>query len=133
METMFVRLKPLDPRRKFVLRRYAYAGIHFHEARGWHRVAPDIAEHLRGTRQMEFDAYSPAAFDVCTEEEAQTIDARERAESGLRRTALDAVPLSAARPGSGGVTTDDLRTEPEEFEPGVDGASPGRRGRRTER
>jgi hypothetical protein len=129
METMLVRLKPLDPRRKFVLRRYAYAGIHFHEARGWHRVEPEIAEHLRGARQMEFDAYSPPAFDVCTEEEAQAIDARERAAAGLRRTALEAVPLSVARPGAGEVTTDDLRFD--DADP--DGAPRGRRGRRADR
>ncbi len=128
METMFVRLKPLDPRRKFVLRRYAYAGIHFHEARGWHRVEPEIAEHLRAARQMEFDAYSPAAFDVCTEEEAQAIDARERAAAGLRRTALEVVPLSVGRPGAGDVTTDDLRADDADPE----GAARGRRGRRAQ-
>ena len=34
METLFVRLKPYDPRRGYVLRRYTYRGIKFHEERG---------------------------------------------------------------------------------------------------
>ena len=35
METMLVRLKSFDPRRGAVLRRFTYAGIKFHEERGW--------------------------------------------------------------------------------------------------
>ena len=129
METMLVRLKPRDARRKHVLRRYAYAGIHFHEARGWYRVSAEIAEYLRGVRQMEFDLYSPAAFDVCTEDEAQAIDAREREAAGTRRTAMDAVPMSVPRPGASTVTTADLGASRGELEP--DEAAPPRGAKRS--
>ena len=110
-ETLLVRLKPLDPRRKFVLRRYAYAGIVFQEVHGWYRVSHAIGEYLRGVRQLEFDAYSPGAFDVCTDAEAQAIDAREKAVAGARRLAMAAIALTPGRP-SGVVTTRDLPTMP---------------------
>ena len=108
METMLVRLKPYDPRRKFVLRRYVYAGIHFLVTRGWERVPKHVADYLRGVRQKEFDPYSPAAFDVCTDAEAAVLEKREREMSGARRTALDAIPVVEPRRGSGVVTTADL-------------------------
>ena len=85
METMLVRLKPHDPRRKFVLRRFAYAGILFHEERGWYRVPLEISDYLRGVRQSEFNPYSPPAFDVCTEEEARALEAQEQALASARR------------------------------------------------
>src|SRR4051812_4075603 len=115
METLLVRLKPYDPRRKFVLRRYTYAGIQFHVARGWERVPKDVADYLKNVRQLEFDPYSPAAFDICTEEEAAALEARERELAGVRRTALDAIPV--AQPRRGAVTTDDLRAGGGEEEP----------------
>jgi hypothetical protein len=105
METMLVRLKPYDPRRKFVLRRYVYAGIHFLVTRGWERVPKEIAAYLRGVRQKEFDPYSPPAFDVCTDEEATALDARERAESATRRTAFAAVAVVRPRRAVDGVVT----------------------------
>ena len=107
-ETLLVRLKPYDPRRKFVLRRYVYAGIHFLVTRGWERVPKEIADYLRDVRQKEFDPYSPPAFDVCTEAEARALEKRERELSGLRRTALDAIPVAQPRRSSGAVTTRDL-------------------------
>ncbi len=108
METMLVRLKPYDPRRKFVLRRYVYAGIHFLVTRGWERVPKAVGDYLRDVRQKEFDPYSPPAFDVCTEAEAAALEKRERELSGARRTALDAIPVVEPRRVAGVVTTADL-------------------------
>jgi len=108
METILVRLKPYDPRRKFVLRRYVYAGIHFLVTRGWERVPKVIGDYLRDVRQKEFDPYSPPAFDVCTEAEAAALEKRERELSGARRTALDAIPVVEPRRVAGVVTTADL-------------------------
>ena len=51
METLLVRLKPHDPRRGHVLRRYTYRGIKFHEERGWYRVEKPVADYLRAVRQ----------------------------------------------------------------------------------
>lgn len=97
METLLVRLKPHDSRRGHVLRRYTYLGIKLHQERGWYRVAKDVAEYLRGVHQVVSDEYSPLAFDVCTDEEAKALDAREETESKVRRAAADEIKVSEAR------------------------------------
>ncbi len=97
METLLVRLKPHDARRGHVLRRYTYLGIKFHQERGWYRVDKDVAEYLRGVRQVAADEYAPLAFDVCTDEEAKALDAKEETESKVRRAAADEIRLSEAR------------------------------------
>ncbi|MBL9025658.1 MAG: hypothetical protein JNL21_25920, partial [Myxococcales bacterium] len=51
-DTLLVRLKPYDPRRGHVLRRYTYAGIKFQEERGWYRVERPVAEYLRAVREV---------------------------------------------------------------------------------
>jgi hypothetical protein len=76
MDMLLVRLKPYDPRRGHVLRRFTYRGIKFHDERGWYRVDKEIAEYLRGVRQVQGDKHSPLAFDVCTEAEARALDER---------------------------------------------------------
>ena len=47
MDTLLVRLKPYDPRRGCVLRRFTFAGIRFQDERGWYRVEKRIGEYLR--------------------------------------------------------------------------------------
>lgn len=110
METMLVRLKPFDTRRGHVLRRYTYAGIKFHDERGWYRVDKAVAEYLRSVRQIPGNDLTPPAFDVCTEDEAKALESREENDARVRRSAADAVPLTAARAESieGAVTTSDL-------------------------
>jgi hypothetical protein len=98
METMLVRLKPFDPRRSYVLRRYTYAGIKFHEERGWYRVEKQIADYLRTVRQQQADAHAPLAFDVCSAEEAKALDMREKDAATDRKAATDEIKLSVARP-----------------------------------
>ena len=98
METLLVRLKAYDPRRGHVLRRYTYAGIKFHEERGWYRVARAVGEYLRTVRQVAAAEYSPPAFDVCTDDEARSIDAKDEAETKVRRAAVDEIRVSVARP-----------------------------------
>jgi hypothetical protein len=66
-DTLLVRLKPYDPRRGHVLRRYTYAGIKFQEERGWYRVERPVAEYLRAVREVPTDRYAPPAFDVCAD------------------------------------------------------------------
>lgn len=84
-DTLLVRLKPYDPRRGHVLRRYTYAGIKFQEERGWYRVERPVAEYLRAVREVPSDRYAPLAFDVCTEAEANGWMAQ--AQSAARRAA----------------------------------------------
>jgi hypothetical protein len=106
METMLVRLKSHDPRRGFVLRRFTYAGIKFHEERGWYRVAKDIAEHLRTVHQVGADEFTPLAFDVCSDDEAKSLDARDDHDAKVRRDATDDIKVSEAR--TMALTTTDL-------------------------
>ena len=71
MQTLLVRLKPYDPRRGFVLRRYTYRGIKFHEERGWYRVDKAVAHELVGFRfhagvlAAGIRASGPGLRDVC--------------------------------------------------------------------
>lgn len=109
METMLVRLKSFDPRRGQMVRRFTYAGIKFHEERGWYRVEKSVAEYLRSVRQVAGDEVTPLAFDVCTEEEAKALDTREASEAKVRKAAADDVRLSPAR---GDMTTADLAKAP---------------------
>jgi len=106
MQTLMVRLKPYDPRRGCVLRRFTYRGIKFHEERGWYRVDKAIAEYLRGVRQVPGDSNAPLAFDVCTEAEAKALDAEQDAAATTRKRATDAPVATAESPPA--VTTDQL-------------------------
>ncbi|MBN8616638.1 MAG: hypothetical protein ACK5U8_00425 [Deltaproteobacteria bacterium] len=107
MDTLLVRLKPFDPRRGQVLRRYTYAGIKFQEERGWYRVEKPVAEYLRGVRETPTDRYSPLAFDVCTEAEAKALETTETEASKVKRSATDDLKVVPARP-AGALTSDDL-------------------------
>lgn len=110
METLFVRLKPYDPRRGHVLRRYTYRGIKFQEERGWFRVPKDVADYLRAVHQVPGDEHSPLAFDVCTEAEAKGVDAKEKESAVTRKTASDEIKVSLPQDDAkaGAVTTSDL-------------------------
>jgi hypothetical protein len=114
METLFVRLKPHDPRRGHLLRRYTFSGIKFQEDHGWYRVPEDVAQRLREVRQQPLDRFSPPAFDVCTEAEAKAIDDTEQAEATSRKKATGNVKVSQPR---GSVTTADLPDQPAEPKP----------------
>jgi hypothetical protein len=108
METRLVRLKPYDPRRGHVLRRFTYAaGIKFQVERGWYRVEKAVADYLCAVREVASDRHSPFAFDVCTEAEAKTLEATESEASKVKRSATDDLKVVPARP-AGAVTTDDL-------------------------
>lgn len=98
METMLVRLKPYDPRRGNVLRRFTFRGIKFHEERGWYRVEAPVAEYLRGVHQVPTDQFSPLAFDVCTEADAKALEATQAEETKVKRSAADDLKVVPARP-----------------------------------
>ena len=110
-DTLLVRLKPYDPRRGHVLRRYTYAGIKFQEERGWYRVERPVAEYLRAVREVPSDRYAPLAFDVCTEAEAKALDAGEQEVAKVKKSATDDLKVVPARPASS-VTTEDLPRSP---------------------
>ena len=97
MKTLLVRLKPYDPRRGYLLRRFTYRGIKFQCDRGWYRVAPDVAGYLATVRQNGASEFSPLAFDVCAPEEAKALDEREQESATTRTAAADDIKLSEAR------------------------------------
>jgi len=107
MDTLLVRLKPYDPRRGHRLRRFTYRGIKFQEERGWYRVDKTVADYLRQVRQVASDEHAPLAFDVCTADEAKSLDAKEKDAATPRKTADDDIKLSEAR-ADGAVSTGDL-------------------------
>lgn len=97
MATMLVRLKPFAPRHGQKIRRYMAFGIRFDEGRGWYEVPKKIADYLRAVKNEESDPNSPFAFDVCTSEEAGTLEEDERkrrAEEAAKAAAPHVVPMS---------------------------------------
>lgn len=105
-----VRLKPYDPKKGHVIRRYTAFSIRFEEARGWYKVADEVAAYLGTVHQVPGDEDSPLAFDVCTEDEAQRIEAAEKKKAEERARAAEpnvAQPYDVSVRG-GDLTTGDL-------------------------
>jgi hypothetical protein len=105
-----VRLKPHDPKKGHVIRRYTAFSIRFEEARGWYKVADEVAAYLGTVHQVPGDEDSPLAFDVCTEDEAQRIEAAEKKKAEERARAAEpnvAQPYDVSVRG-GDLTTADL-------------------------
>lgn len=97
-----VRLKPYEPKKGHVLQRYTAFSIRFEERRGWYKVSDEVANYLASVHQTPGDEDSPLAFDVCSEDEAQRMEAAEKkkAEDKAR----------AAEPNVTEVVTRDLMT-----------------------
>lgn len=115
-----IRLKPLDKKRGHVVHRYTAFQTTFEEAKGWYRVPDHVASYLATVHQLANDEDSPLAFDVCTQEEAEQIDAAEKRKAEERARA-DEPNVAMARDVTaigGDLTTADLR-------------DPGRRSRAT--
>lgn len=106
-----IRLKPLDKKKGHVIQRYTAFQTTFEEHKGWYRVPEHIADYLETVHQLADDEDSPLAFDVCTREEAEQIDAAEKKKAEAR--ALAAEPnVATARDVEGAnqdLTTADLR------------------------
>jgi len=115
MSTKLVRLKPYNPKRGCVIRRYTVYGFRFEETRGWYEVSGTVAAYLETIHQIPTDENSPKAFDVCSPKEAQVVENAERKATDEKARASE--PNLAASPrvmsGSGDLTTADLRHEPE--------------------
>lgn len=115
-----IRLKPLDKKRGHVIHRYTAFQTTFEEAKGWYRVPEHVASYLATVHQLANDEDSPLAFDVCTQAEAEQIDAAEKKKAEERaRAAEPNVAMARDVTGLGeDLTTADLR-------------DPGRRSRAT--
>ncbi len=84
-----VRLKPHDPKKGHVIQRYTAFSIRFEERRGWYKVSDEVAAYLATVHQLPGDEDSPLAFDVCSEEEAQRIEAAEKKKAEERARAAE--------------------------------------------
>jgi len=86
LATLHVRLKPYNPQRGHVLRKYTFVPerLTIEEEKGWYKIPAEVANRLRGVRQVETNPYAPEAFDICTEAEARAIDRRERQQKERR-------------------------------------------------
>ena len=84
-----VRIKPYDPKRGHVVRRYTVFSIRLDESRGWYRVADEVAEYLSKVHQAPHDEDSPLVFDVCTEAEAHALEELERKKAEERAKAAE--------------------------------------------
>lgn len=133
---MHVRLKPYNPKRGHLLRRYTVFGIRFECEKGWYEVDDDIAIYLKTVHQDNNDPDSKDAFDVCTLDEAKELDRKERRER-LRRGETVAMPVTMERDDAGAPNmagkrasakvvghnvdiTDDMLDDDEDFEDGED-------------
>jgi len=92
----YIRIKPLDPIRGHILQRYTYKGICFDVKKGWYIVSNQVGEYLKTVHQIHGDLNSPMAFDVCTEDEAKALDAKEAEEEAPKRPADKARPVAAS-------------------------------------
>lgn len=84
-----IRLKPLDKKRGHVIHRYTAFQTTFEEAKGWYRVPDHVAAYLATVHQLANDEDSPLAFDVCTRDEAEQIDAAEKKKAEERARAAE--------------------------------------------
>lgn len=109
-ETRLVRIRP--GRKGFKVKRYMYRGTRYDAERGWYRVGLALAMELEKFHQDHYDDESPKLFQVCTDEEAATIDEAEskKAEKApaTRPHQVAAVRTRRERARAGAVTTADL-------------------------
>jgi hypothetical protein len=96
-----VRLKPYNPRRGCVMRKYTHGPTNkkFEEAHGWYLVDDGLAHELENVHQIARDPDSPLAFDVTDLRGAKAIDAAEK-KAKEKKDSTDATDL----------TTRDLRS-----------------------
>lgn len=102
-----VRLKPHDPKKGHVIRRYTAFGVRFEEARGWYKVSDEVAAYLATVHQRPGDEDSPLAFDVCTDDEAKALEAAEKKKAEERARAAEP---NVAQPHDISERTPDLTT-----------------------
>lgn len=120
---LYVRLKPYNPKRGHVLRRYTYRAVRFHEGR-WYKVPEALARELSDLHQRHGDEDSPLAFDVATEGQARDIEEKERKKLEEEKRKLDNAEMIGAREIRedalrGTLTTEDAPKSDEDKELGV--------------
>lgn len=90
---MHVRLKPFQPKKGQLLKRYTVFGIRFEGEKGWYTVDEDVAAYLKTVKQNNNDPDSKDAFDVCTQDEAMELDRQDRIDR-MRRGESVMMPIA---------------------------------------
>ena len=113
MATKYVRVKPHNKRKGFLVKRYMTEGQKFEVEKGWYRVDDDaFAARLEAITQDGTED-TPPVFDVCTKEEAQRIDAAESKK--VERASVDEADTRGVnRATSRTVKTRDVRPKPKD-------------------
>ena len=112
---MYIRLKPFNPRRGHMLRRFCFKGKVFHVGR-WYKVSESFAQQVSEIHQKANDEDSPYAFDVATEQQARAIEAKESAKEATERKKINNAEVVSAQEvrddslRGGALTTAALRT-----------------------
>lgn len=101
--TMLARIKPFNPKRGNKVRTYTVYGIKFLEEKGWYRVNAKVAAYLEKVTR-DGDPEGVEIFDVCTEEEAIALEAKDRKKAMERASVSE--PNNALTPRD----TEDART-----------------------
>ncbi len=102
-QSKLVRIKPYNPKRGQLLRRYVVSGIRFDVNRGWYKVDAELAKYLAGiTNGGDTDPEAPLAFDVMDEVDAKKLEA---AEAAAKEPAPAAQPQDVS---TGNLSTADL-------------------------
>lgn len=93
---MYIRIKPFNPRRGHMLRRFCFKGKVFHVGR-WYKVSESFAQQVSEIHQKANDEDSPYAFDVATEQQARAIESKERAKEESERKKIDRAEVVSAQ------------------------------------
>jgi len=119
-ESIWVRVKPYNPKRGYRTKTYSVFGYRFQEGKGWYKINKtviwgeganrktiDIAAYLRGIHNNAEDEQTPLVFDVCTEAEATAITASEKKKA--EKAAEPSDPIVDLTDGGGDLSSRDVR------------------------
>ncbi len=128
-QEFYVRIKPLDVRKKITTKRYHIAGQLFREDRGWYKIKDAaLAAKLAEIRKFDNDEYSPLVFDVCDEAGARALDTKAEVKAGRNNVANaeESKPrrsVTSAREirDQSAISMRDIKAEPKMLDPEPDG------------
>jgi hypothetical protein len=85
-----VRIKPFDPKKGQLVKRFTVAGMNYREEQGWYPCRDEKIANALKSMHPEGDESRPLIFDVCTVEEARELERREsRRARSERRSSED--------------------------------------------
>lgn len=101
----FARVRPFDPRRGFLCKRYVFKGFKFEAEKGWYKVSESLAADLKKCTQNPNAADPKPVFEIATKEEAEKIAREEYERENPVRKIQEAI--------AGAQTVPDLKSDTE--------------------